>query len=66
MNQENNQSSQLFTIRVWHEPLGQGHSELRGQVCHVLTGEVRYFREWSALVAYITEQLVNAKDDVES
>ncbi len=55
--QQNIQHSQLFTIRVWTEPLGNGQSELRGQVRHVLTGETRYFREWAALIAYVTERL---------
>ena len=50
---QDNQSSHLFTVRVWREPLGQGHSEWRGQVRHVLSGEVRYFREWAQLVAYL-------------
>ena len=51
------QPSQLFTIRVWLEPLGHDQSETRGQVRHVLTGEIRYFREWAALIAYVSERL---------
>jgi hypothetical protein len=54
--QQNSQPSQLFTLRVWTEPLGHEQSELRGQVRHVLSGETRYFREWTALIAYITER----------
>jgi hypothetical protein len=42
---------------VWFEPLGQGQTEVRGQVQHVLTGETRYFREWSKLVVYILAKL---------
>jgi len=55
--QQNTQPSQLFTIRVWREPLGDGQSELRGQVRHVLSGEIRYFREWAALISYVTKHL---------
>lgn len=57
IDQQNSQFSQLFTIRVWREPLGHGQTELRGQVRHVLSGEVRYFREWSALIDYVTIKL---------
>lgn len=55
--QQNVQHSQLFTVRVWIEPLGNGQTELRGQVRHVLSGETRYFREWAVLIVYITERL---------
>lgn len=48
---------QLFTVRVWAEPLGNGQTELRGQVRHVLSGETRYFREWPDLIAYLSEQM---------
>jgi hypothetical protein len=51
------QPSQLFTIRVWLEPLGQGQTEIRGQVQHVLSGETRYFRTWANLVAYFETRL---------
>ncbi len=57
-NQQDMQQSQLFTIRVWTEPLGHDQAELRGEVRHVLTGETRYFREWPALIAYVTGRLV--------
>lgn len=48
--------SQLFTVRVWLEDLGEGRSEWRGQVQHVLGGETRYFRDWETLVAFIVER----------
>jgi hypothetical protein len=38
--------SQLFTIRVWQEQLGEGRFEWRGRVQHVLTGRAFYFRSW--------------------
>jgi len=44
--------SQLFTVRVWLEELGNGQTEWRGKVQHVTSGEVRYFRDWSTLVTF--------------
>lgn len=48
-------ASQLFTVRLWAEPLGDGRTEWRGQVCHVMSGRVRYFREWPALLAFLEQ-----------
>lgn len=48
---------QLFTVRIWMEPLGHDQIELRGQVRHVLSGETRYFREWPALLKYLASKL---------
>ncbi len=45
--------SQLFTLRVWKEELGEGVTEWRGQLRHVTTGEVHYFRDWQALIALL-------------
>jgi len=45
----------LFTVRVWREELGEGRSEWRGQVRHVLSGETRHFRDWPSLVTFIVE-----------
>jgi hypothetical protein len=52
-----NYPSHLFTVRVWQEELGDGQKEWRGKVQHVHTGEVRYFREWPALVAALLKML---------
>lgn len=48
-------ASQLFTIRLWAEPVGDGRTEWRGQVQHVLSGRARYFREWPALIAFLEQ-----------
>ncbi len=45
--------SHLFTVRLWREELGDGQTELRGKVQHVSSGEVRYFRDWPALIAFL-------------
>lgn len=49
--------SHLFTVRLWLEELGEGCSEWRGKVQHVVSGEVRYFHDWPGLVACIQEML---------
>ncbi len=43
----------LFTVRVWLEDLGEGQTEWRGEVQYVVSGEIRYFRDWPALVALL-------------
>lgn len=47
----------LFTLRLWPEALGDGRIEWRGQVRHLPSGETRYFREWSALMAFVQDML---------
>lgn len=54
--------SHLFTLRLWREVWGDGQAEWRGQVRHVLSGEVRYFRRWSALIAYLVAMVRGAED----
>ena len=51
--------SELFTVRLWREQLND-HWEWRGKVQHVTTGEVRYFREWEMLIAFIREALTSS------
>ena len=53
---------QLFMLRMWREELDEGRVEWRGKVQHVASGEVRYFRDWPALIAYLQEML-NARPD---
>jgi hypothetical protein len=48
--------SQLFTVRVQLEDLGDGRSEWRGKVQHTLSGEACYFRDWQTLVTFIVEK----------
>ena len=47
----------LFTVRVWEEVIGTEQTELRGKVQLLTTGEVRYFREWAALVPLLLTML---------
>jgi len=54
--------SHLFTVRVWPEFLGPDSVEWRGKAQHVLSGEVRYFREWGDLIAFV-KQLTQFKQE---
>jgi hypothetical protein len=58
--------SQLFTVRIWREELGDGQAEWRGKVQHVQSKEVRYFREWSTLVAAILKMLSECEPPLEA
>ncbi len=49
--------STLFMLRLWREAMGGDQVELRAEVRHVQSGEVRYFREWSALTAFLSEKV---------
>jgi hypothetical protein len=52
---------QLFILRLWREVLNGGRAEWRGEVRYVASGEVRYFRKWSALIQFIVAMLPNVK-----
>ena len=56
-NNEHERRSELFTVRVWREELGDDQAEWRGKVQHVQKGEAYYFREWSMLVTAIRKML---------
>ena len=49
------QRSQLFTVRVWQEDLGEGRREWRGKVQLVGNGEAYYFRDWATLIAFLEQ-----------
>ena len=49
--------SYLFHVRLWLETMSDEEAELRGEVRHVLSGEVRYFRELSALTTYLSDKV---------
>ena len=45
--------SHLFILRLWPEDLGGGQTDWRGSIRHVSSGEVRYFRGWPAMEAFV-------------
>jgi len=49
--------SHLFTLRLWREDLGHSQTEWRGEVHDVVSGEVRYFRTWPALLTLVQAML---------
>ena len=55
--QSSDKRTQLFTVRLWREPLKEGRMEIRGKAQHVLTGEIQYFRDWASLGAFMTAQM---------
>ena len=58
--------SQLFTVRVWLEDLGDGRCEWRGKVQHTLSREACYFRDWQTLVTFMVEKSAVAASDLPS
>ena len=49
--------SDLFVVRVWQEDMGEGRTEWRGKVQHILTGDARYFHGWSGLIEILVRIL---------
>jgi hypothetical protein len=49
--------TQLFTLRLWVEDIDDERHEWRGELQHVNSQELRYFREWSALIGIIVAML---------
>jgi hypothetical protein len=49
--------SHLFTVRLWAEDTGGAGSEMRGEVRHVQGGGVRYFEDWTTLIAYLAAKM---------
>lgn len=56
-------SSTLFTVRLWREMLDTEPGALCMQVKHVLSGETRYFRDWSQVAAYLEDKVQATKQD---
>ncbi|MCP4421270.1 MAG: hypothetical protein GY805_32055 [Chloroflexi bacterium] len=52
--------SQMFTLRVWVEDVGDGRIEYRGTIKHILTGETHHFRDWAALTQLIKASMTAA------
>ena len=61
MSQHRQYPTQLFTVRLWQESVGNGQSEWRGKVQHVTSGEARYFRTWSVLRAFLEAPFTGAE-----
>jgi hypothetical protein len=49
--------SHLFTVRLWSEEIDEGQAEWRGKLQHIISGEIRYFRDWDGLIALLQTML---------
>lgn len=54
-----NSSSQLFTLRLWRAEPGEGAGEWRGQLRHVTSGQIYYFRDWQAFLTLLLKLLAD-------
>ena len=57
MHDEQGPDSHLFTVRVWMETAEEGHTEWRGKLSHIPSGEIRHFRGWTALIPLMLDIL---------
>ena len=57
--------SHLFTVRLWMENLGDGRAEWRGQVQHVRSSEVRYFRDWPTLITLLQAMVPESENNLD-
>ncbi len=55
--------SHLFTVRVWEEEIRADQNEWRGKVQLFPGGDVRYFREWAALIPLLLMMLEESEPD---
>lgn len=53
--------SYLFTLRVWQHEVDEETQEWRGRIHHVESGQIRYFRDWSALIPVLLAMLRQAE-----
>lgn len=51
----------LFTLRIWHEIMATEPGTVRIQVKHVLSGETRYFQDWTQLTTYLAGKVQPTK-----
>ena len=58
--------AQMFTLRVWVEDVGNGRTEIRGALKHLLTGETHHFREWSTLIRHLETTFTSEESHLES
>jgi hypothetical protein len=53
--------SQVFLVRLWTEPEGDGQTAWRGKVQHLTSGEAHRFSDWADLVAVLQVMLPDLK-----
>jgi hypothetical protein len=50
--------SHLFVLRIWFEDLGKGKSDWRGKIQYIDNGEMKYFRDWPTLQAFLENHIL--------
>ncbi|KAA3658169.1 MAG: hypothetical protein DWQ04_25920 [Chloroflexi bacterium] len=45
--------SQMFTLRVWVEDVGNSRIEYRSTLKHILSGETYHSRDWTTLIHHL-------------
>lgn len=60
MTPEKKYPPQLFILHLWPETLADGQIEWRGKLNHTQTNEIRYFRDWPALIPLLLSLLRQA------
>jgi hypothetical protein len=58
--------SQLFALRLWTEQTEPEINDLRFKVQHVLSGEVRYARNWSEVEAFVMQTFHDVESSAQS
>ncbi len=53
----------LFVLKVWRVEVADGETEWRGQIQHIASREIRYFREWTLLLEFVQTQLQAAREN---
>jgi hypothetical protein len=56
------EGTELFTVRLWREAVNGDRQETRGEVRHVVSGEARYFRDFSVLEEFLRSMLSDGRD----
>lgn len=49
-----------MTLRLWQEVIDAQHSEWRGEIKNLMTGETRYFRRWEELAEIVLSMLAGS------
>ena len=49
-----------FIVRMWAEPINEDHSEWRGQVEHLQSGEKRYFQQLDKMTEFVSSHIGRA------
>jgi hypothetical protein len=63
---QRNSQSHHYTVRLWLEDVGDDCWEWRGMVKHLVTGEERYFRDWSTLRNRMLDMLPSSVKGLQS